>query len=92
MQSFGKQSHFTKENAPAGAPIRCADGGCPVGDTCPYNCTRYYYEERPENRCKIITNSIAACSVPAGEEVLQPLHSNTVVDVQEMVRQYELAD
>ena len=75
VQSFGSLTHFTKENAPEGAPVRCADGGCPVGDTCPYNCTRYYYGERPANRCKIITNGIAAGAEPTGEEVLEALHT-----------------
>lgn len=75
VQSFGSLTHFTKENAPAGAPVRCADGGCPAGDTCPYNCLSYYYGERPAHRCRIITNGIAATVEPTGEEILEALHS-----------------
>ena len=33
VQSFGDLVHFRPENAPTGAPIRCADGTCPVKDT-----------------------------------------------------------
>ena len=41
IQSFGKLSHFTKENCPEGAPLRCIDG-CPAGDTCYYNAAKIY--------------------------------------------------
>ena len=43
VQSFGDLTYFRPENAPAGAPVRCADGGCPAADTCPYNCMKLYY-------------------------------------------------
>ena len=46
VQSFGELSHFKSENAPEGAPVRCVDGGCPVGDTCPYNCIKLYYDDK----------------------------------------------
>lgn len=75
VQSFGSLTHFTKENAPEGAPVRCADGGCPAGDTCPYNCLRYYYEERPAHRCKIITNGIAQSIEPTDEDILTALNT-----------------
>jgi predicted dehydrogenase len=45
VQSFGRTSHFNAANAPAGAPMRCADG-CPVGDTCPYNSYLYTNKHR----------------------------------------------
>ncbi len=45
VQSFGTLSHFTADNAPAGAPERCIDG-CPVGDTCPYNAVKLYLEDK----------------------------------------------
>ena len=44
IQSFGKLSHFTKENAPEGAPERCIDG-CPAADTCHYNAAKIYLAE-----------------------------------------------
>ena len=46
VSSFGDLTYFKKDNAPDGAPIRCADGGCPVVDTCPYNCMKLYYEDK----------------------------------------------
>ena len=45
VSSFGSLRHFTKENAPAGAPERCIDG-CPHGDTCPYNAVKLYLEDK----------------------------------------------
>lgn len=45
VASAGALTHFTPENAPEGAPARCQDG-CPVADTCHYNCIRYLGEER----------------------------------------------
>ena len=75
VASFGSLTHFILENAPDGAPVRCADGGCPVGDTCPYNCIRHYYEEKTNRRRKIITTGIAENFVPTDEEVLQALQT-----------------
>ena len=40
--SFGSLKYFRPENAPAGAPARCADG-CPAGD-CPYNAEKLYLD------------------------------------------------
>lgn len=45
VQSFGSLTHFTPENAPAGAPKRCIDGGCPVEETCPYSARRVYVDD-----------------------------------------------
>ena len=41
VQSFGSLTHFTKENCPEGAPLRCTDG-CPVADTCHYHVDKVY--------------------------------------------------
>lgn len=41
VSSFGSLMHFSRENAPQGAPERCAQG-CPAADTCPYNAVAYY--------------------------------------------------
>jgi len=46
VQSFGERTHFRPEYAPEGAPVRCADGGCPVADTCPYNCKKLYFDDK----------------------------------------------
>lgn len=45
VSSFGRLSHFRKENAPQGAPERCTDG-CMYRDTCPFFAPRFY-EEHP---------------------------------------------
>ena len=45
VSSFGKLSYFTKENAPEGSPERCIDG-CPIGNECPYNAVKLYYDDK----------------------------------------------
>ena len=42
VSSFGGLRYFTEENAPAGAPERCLDGGCPIADTCPFHTDKLY--------------------------------------------------
>lgn len=46
VSSFGRLSHFTPENAPEGAPLRCTDG-CMHKDNCPFFAPRFY-EEHPQ--------------------------------------------
>lgn len=46
VSSFGRLFHFTAENAPEGAPLRCTDG-CPYKDSCPFFAPRFY-EEHPQ--------------------------------------------
>jgi predicted dehydrogenase len=43
VQSFGSLRHFTAENAPEGAPLRCLDG-CPHAETCPYYAPKLYMD------------------------------------------------
>jgi predicted dehydrogenase len=43
--AFGKLTHFKKENAPKGAPLRCTDG-CPEEAACPYSALKIYYRDR----------------------------------------------
>ncbi len=45
VHSFGSLSYFKKENAPEGAPDYCIEG-CPIGDTCPYNAVKLYYDDK----------------------------------------------
>lgn len=45
VTSFGSLTHFTRSNAPEGAPERCIDG-CPHGDTCPYNAVKLYLDDK----------------------------------------------
>lgn len=41
VSSFGSLSHFTSDQAPEGAPLRCLDG-CPVSDECLYYAPKHY--------------------------------------------------
>lgn len=45
ITSHGRLEWFKKENAPAGAPLRCTDG-CPVAADCIYDAHRYLDEKR----------------------------------------------
>jgi predicted dehydrogenase len=45
IQSFGTLSHFKRKNAPVGSPDYCVQG-CPVGDTCPYNSIKIYFDDK----------------------------------------------
>ena len=101
VQSFGSLTHFTKENAPEGAPIRCAEGGCPVGDTCPYNCMKLYYDDKNNNWFRgTSTRNIAKGEIATDEEVLEALNTtdyglcvyhanNDVVDHQVVNMEFE---
>lgn len=74
VQSFGSLTYFKAENAPAGAPVRCADGGCPIGSTCPYNCMKLYYEDKKNDWFRgASTRNIAKREIPTDEEVMQAL-------------------
>ena len=73
VTSFGSLTHFVPENAPEGAPVRCVDGGCPVGETCPYNCITHYVDFKTNRRRGIITKGIAKGHEATDEEVLQAL-------------------
>jgi predicted dehydrogenase len=73
-QSFGELSYFNKENAPKGAPVRCIDGGCPIEDTCSYNCKKLYYDAKGNSWFRTAsTKGIAKTDVPTDDEVMQAL-------------------
>jgi predicted dehydrogenase len=101
VSSFGDLTYFTEANAPEGAPRRCADGGCPIGDTCPYNCMKLYYDDK-DNRWfrDASTRGIAKHNPPTDEEVMEALRTtdyglcvfhanNDVVDHQVVNMQFE---
>ena len=44
LSSIGDLQHFTIDNKPVGAPLRCTDG-CLVGDSCIYNADRFYHDK-----------------------------------------------
>ena len=73
VSSFGSLVHFRPENAPEGAPVRCADGTCPAYDTCPYNVIKHYYDFKENHRREIITKGIAKAYKPTDEEVMEAL-------------------
>ncbi len=76
VQSFGELSYFTAANAPKGAPVRCADGGCPIEDTCPYNCLNIYYRSEDNSWFRpACTRGIAKSDVPTNEEVMTALNT-----------------
>ena len=77
VQSFGSLRYFTEENAPEGAPVRCADGTCPVKDTCPYNCMKLYYEDKENLWFRgASTRSFAKDEIPTDEEVMHALKTS----------------
>lgn len=45
ITSFGELSHFTKENAPKGAAMRCLDG-CGAKANCPYDAEKIYITDK----------------------------------------------
>ena len=101
VQSFGELTYFRKENAPAGAPTRCIDGGCPVEDTCPYNCKKLYYYSKDNSWFRpACASGIAKSHVPTDEEVMTALKTtdyglcvfqanNDVVDHQVVNMEFE---
>ena len=101
VTSFGELTYFTEKNAPEGAPVRCIDGGCPIEDTCPYNCRKLYYEAKDDHWFRpVCAKDIAKTNVPTDEEVLQALKTtdyglcvfhanNDVVDHQVVNMEFE---
>lgn len=74
VQSFGSLTHFTQANKPAGAPKRCLEG-CPVGDTCPYNSVRFYYEDEKCSWRRLTTQGLAKEYWPTNDEVMEALRT-----------------
>ena len=69
VQSFGALSHFTAENIPAGAPDYCVEG-CPVGDTCPYNAIKLYYDDKDNSWFRTTCTRTAE---PTDEDVMRAI-------------------
>lgn len=65
ISSFGSLTHFKKENAPLGAPLRCQDG-CPVANECPYYAPDYYLDAKVDWMATII-NPDASVEARASE-------------------------
>lgn len=76
VQSFGRLSYFCSENAPAGAPVRCSDGGCPVEDSCPYNCRKVYkVTDKPSLFRNAVAKGFCAATEPTQEEINRALEA-----------------
>ncbi len=96
VQSFGSLSYFKAENAPAGAPEYCIEG-CPIGDTCPYNAVKLYYDDKKNDWFR----PMAAQKVnPTDEDIEQAIRTtnygkcvfkcdNNVVDHQAVNLEFE---
>ncbi len=67
ISSFGALTHFTLENAPAGAPERCLDG-CPVAQTCPYYAPKIYMTGKGGWPVSVISDDL---SMEAVQKALQ---------------------
>ena len=50
VSSFGELTYFRAENAPAGAPVRCAAEDCPERGKCPYDSLKIYIDN-PDGLC-----------------------------------------
>ena len=101
VSSFGELTYFTEANAPEGAPVRCADGTCPVADSCTYNALNVYYHDKNNQWFRsAATRGIAKHNPPTDEEVMEALKTtdyglcvfranNDVVDHQVVNMQFE---
>lgn len=69
VQSFGSLTYFRKDNAPEGAPEHCLDG-CPVGETCPYNAIKRYYDDKDNY---FLRSTSTNCVEPTDEDVMRIL-------------------
>ncbi len=47
ISSFASLNHFTRANAPSGAPAFCLDG-CPHAVTCPYDVAKAYFSDHTD--------------------------------------------
>lgn len=76
IQSFGKLTYFTPENAPKGAPKRCIEG-CPVEATCPYDARKIYLKSKDNFWLRpACTRGIAKGIIPTDDEVLTALKTS----------------
>lgn len=101
IQSFGQLTYFRKENAPEGAPVRCYNGGCPVEDSCPYNCRKVYrVTDKPSLFRNAVAKGFCVDTNPTQEEINKALEvtdyglcvfhaNNDVVDHQVVNMEFE---
>ncbi|RED61901.1 Gfo/Idh/MocA family protein [Cohnella phaseoli] len=58
VSSFGSLAHFTSENAPEGAPLRCLDG-CPASEECLYYAPKLYLTDNTDWPTSAISDDIS---------------------------------
>lgn len=58
LSSFGSLGHFTSDNAPSGAPMRCLEG-CPVSGECPYYAPKLYLGENTDWPVDVISTDLS---------------------------------
>ena len=71
IQSFGSLNYFCEKNAPEGSPERCHEG-CPVGDTCPYNAVKLYYDAKTNSWFRGAATKLVD---PTDEDVMHALET-----------------
>lgn len=69
VQSFGALTYFVKKNAPISSPDYCVEG-CPVGETCPYNAVKLYFDDKDNNWFRKAATELYA---PTDDDVLKAI-------------------
>lgn len=76
VSSFGELTYFKPENAPEGAPERCAGNECPAAQTCPYKSEKIYLRSETGMRAAL-GRGFATEFMPTDEEAMEALlHTN----------------
>ncbi|XP_061639705.1 putative oxidoreductase YteT isoform X1 [Phyllopteryx taeniolatus] len=73
VTSFGFVSHFSQENKPTGAAVRCLD--CSVEDTCPYSASKIYLDRVKKGHTGWPISVICPNSFPDIETVTEALRT-----------------
>lgn len=66
--SFGKLSHFTRENQPEGAADRCLDCPARIESACPYSALKIYLRDRIDRLHQWPVSMLSTDLTPAGVE------------------------
>lgn len=69
VQSFGSLSYFKRKNAPEGSPEYCYQG-CPVGEKCPYNAVKLYFDDKKNSWFRTTCTRLAE---PTDDDVMNSL-------------------
>lgn len=64
--SFGRLSHFTRENQPAGAADRCTECPAEIESACPYSALKIYLRDRMDRLHLWPVNMLTVDTTPAG--------------------------